>query len=88
MYFISVDAKTEKVATYKLNLLRLVGLVTKTLKKMVTTTKKRTLKEENKKQIDDAIFKMHKKDKMKFVGKMNTNIDPLEYQKQLRDEWE
>ncbi|MGF1635509.1 MAG: hypothetical protein ACFCUU_00440 [Cyclobacteriaceae bacterium] len=46
------------------------------------------MKEESKKQKNDAMFKLHKKVKMKYASKMDTNIDPLEYHKQLRDEWE
>lgn len=54
---------------------------------MVTIIKKGTPKKEIKKRIDEAISKSPKRDIMKYAGKLNTDIDPLEYQKQLRDEW-
>ena len=55
---------------------------------MVTVIKKGTPKEEIKKRIEEAISKAPKKDIMKYAGKLKTDIDPLEYQKQMRDEWE
>lgn len=55
---------------------------------MVTIIKKGTPKEEIKKRVDEAISKSPKKDIMKYAGKLKTDIDPLEYQRQMRDEWE
>ena len=55
---------------------------------MVTIIKKGTSKEEIKKQVDKAISKTPKKDITKYAGKLRTDIDPLEYQRQMRDEWE
>lgn len=55
---------------------------------MVTIIKKGTPKEEAKKFVDEAVAKAGKKDLRKFAGFLKTEIDPMEYQKQLRDEWE
>jgi hypothetical protein len=56
---------------------------------MVTVIKKGTSKEEIKKRINEAVSKTPKKDIMKYAGKLKlTGIDPLEYQKKMRDEWE
>lgn len=55
---------------------------------MVTIIKKGTPKEEIKKRVDEAISKTPKKDIMKYAGKLKTDIDPLEYQRRMRDEWE
>jgi hypothetical protein len=54
---------------------------------MVTVIKKGTSAKEVKKRVDAAISKASKKDIMKFAGKLKITIDPLEYQRQLRDEW-
>lgn len=55
---------------------------------MVTVIKKGTPKEEIRKRINEAISKAPKKGILKYAGKLKTAIDPLEYQKQMRDEWE
>ena len=55
---------------------------------MVTVIKKGTPKEEIKKRVDEAISKTSKKDILKYAGKLKTDIDPLDYQRQMRDEWE
>ncbi len=55
---------------------------------MVTVIKKGTPKEEIKKRINEVVSKTSKRDIMKYAGKLKTGIDPLEYQKQIRDEWE
>ena len=55
---------------------------------MVTIIKKGTPKEEIKKRVEEVISKTPKKDIMKYAGKLKTNIDPLEYQMQMRNEWE
>jgi hypothetical protein len=55
---------------------------------MVTIIKKGTPKREAKKLIDEAVAKAGKKDLRKYAGILNTDIDPLEYQKMIRDEWE
>lgn len=55
---------------------------------MVTIIKKGTPKEEIKKRVDKAISKSPKRNLMKYAGKLKSDIDPLEYQKQMRDEWE
>ena len=55
---------------------------------MVTVIKKGTPKEEIKKRINEVVAKTSKRDIMKYAGKLKISIDPLEYQKQMRDEWE
>jgi hypothetical protein len=65
-----------------------VFLSNKIIKEMVTIIKKGTTKDEIKKRINKVVFKNHKKDIKKYAGILKTNIDPLAYQKQIRDEWE
>jgi len=55
---------------------------------MVTVIKKGTPKEEIKRQIDEVVTKAPKRDIMKYAGKLKMDVNPLEYQKQMRDEWE
>lgn len=55
---------------------------------MVTIIKKGTPKHEAKKMIDKAVANAGKKDLKKYAGILRTEIDPLEYQKKIRDEWE
>lgn len=60
---------------------------------MVTVIKKGTPKEEIKKRINEIVSKASKRDIMKYAGKLkmaagDCPIDPLEYQRQMRDEWE
>jgi hypothetical protein len=55
---------------------------------MVTIIKKGTPKEEIKRRVNEVISKSPKRDIMKYAGKLKTDIDPLEYQRQMRDEWE
>lgn len=55
---------------------------------MVTIIKKGTSKKKIKKQINEVISKTSKRDIMKYAGKLKTSINPLEYQRQMRDEWE
>ncbi len=55
---------------------------------MTTVIKKGTQKKEAKKLVDEAVAKAGKKDLRKFAGVLKTDIDPLEYQKQVRNEWE
>lgn len=54
---------------------------------MITIIKKGTPKEEIKKRINEVISKAPKKDIMKYAGKLKMDIDPLEYQRRIRDEW-
>ena len=58
------------------------------IKNMVTVIKKGTPRDEIKKKVNEAISKTPKSDIMKYASKLQTDIDPLEYQKQMRDEWE
>ncbi|WP_164891183.1 hypothetical protein [Botryobacter ruber] len=55
---------------------------------MVTIIKKGTPKKEIKKLITEAISKAPKSNIMKYAGALKTDIDPMDYQKQMRDEWE
>ena len=55
---------------------------------MVTVIKKGTTKDEIKKQIDEAVSKTPKRDIRKYAGKLKMDIDPLEYQIKMRNEWE
>ncbi|HUH33646.1 MAG TPA: hypothetical protein VLZ28_06805 [Daejeonella sp.] len=54
---------------------------------MVTIIKKGTTKEEIGKQIDKVVSKSPRKDIREFAGKMNIDLDPLKFQRQMRDEW-
>ncbi|MGV3508153.1 MAG: hypothetical protein ACO1N7_02600 [Sphingobacteriaceae bacterium] len=54
---------------------------------MITVIKKGTSKEEIKKRITEAVSKTPKNEIMKFARKLKTDIDPLEYQTTLRNEW-
>ena len=55
---------------------------------MITVIKKGTPKEEIKKRVNEVVAKAAKKDIMKYAGKLKVDINPLEYQKQRRNEWE
>ena len=55
---------------------------------MVTVIKKGTSKEEIKQKIDAVVAKAPKKDIMPYAGKLITDIDPVEYQRQIRNEWQ
>jgi len=56
---------------------------------MVTIIKKGTPKNELKKLIDEVVSKTSPKDDLKkYAGVLKTIIDPLEYQRQMRNEWE
>ncbi len=54
---------------------------------MVTIIKKGTPKKEIKKRVNEIVSKAPKKNIMKYAGKLKTDIDPLLYQKKMRDEW-
>ncbi|MGV3538693.1 MAG: hypothetical protein ACO1OQ_02720 [Rufibacter sp.] len=56
-------------------------------KEMVTVIKKGASKEEIRKQLAAVIPQSSKKNILEFAGKLKTAINPLEYQKQMRDEW-
>ncbi len=60
---------------------------------MVIIIKKGTPKEEIIKRVDEVVTKTSKTDIMKYAGMLKMDrddysIDPLEYQKQIRNEWE
>lgn len=55
---------------------------------MITVIKKGTPKKEIKKRINEAISKTPKRDIPKYAGKLKMDIDPVAYQRQLRDKWE
>jgi hypothetical protein len=54
---------------------------------MVTIIKKGTPRDEIKKRIRNAFSKSQKRDISKYAGKLTLKVDPLEYQKQMRNEW-
>lgn len=55
---------------------------------MTTIIKKGTPREEIKERINSVISKFPKKDIMKYAGSLKTEIDPLQYQIKMRNEWE
>ncbi len=55
---------------------------------MVTIIKKGTPTKEIKKGINDAVSKSRSRNIKKYAGKLKIDIDPLEYQRQMRNEWE
>ena len=55
---------------------------------MVTIIKKGTPREEIRKRINEVVSKTLKKDIMKYAGKLKAKIDPLVYQREMRNEWE
>ena len=57
---------------------------------MVTVIKKGTSIKEIKKRLDEIIRKKSRNnDVMKYAGKLkHLDIDPLKYQKNMRDEWQ
>ena len=54
---------------------------------MVTIIKKGTPRDEIKKRITKAFSKSRKRDISKYAGKLKLEIHPLDYQKQMRNEW-
>ncbi len=54
---------------------------------MVTIIKKGTPRDEIKKRITNAVSKSRKRDIKKYAGKLKLEVDPLDYQKQMRNEW-
>ena len=55
---------------------------------MVTVIKKGTPIDKMKKLLNEAFSKTPKKNIRKYAGILQTDINPLEYQKQMRNEWE
>lgn len=55
---------------------------------MATIIKRGTSAKKAKKLIDEAVAKAGKKDLKKYAGVLKNDIDPLDYQKKIRDEWE
>lgn len=54
---------------------------------MVTIIKKGTPKDEIMKRLKNAVSKSRKRNIMKYAGKLKLEVDPLDYQKQMRNEW-
>ncbi len=54
---------------------------------MLTIIKKGTPAKEIKKKINEVVSRTSKKNIAKFAGKLKSKIDPLEFQKKMRDEW-
>lgn len=55
---------------------------------MVTIIKKGTPIEKMKRLLNEAFSRTPKKSIRKYAGILKTDIDPLAYQKQMRNEWE
>ena len=55
---------------------------------MITIIKKGASIEEMRKLLNKAFSKVPQKNVRKYAGALKTDIDPLEYQKQMRNEWE
>ena len=54
---------------------------------MVTIIKKGTPLKEIKKKIDSIVSKSKDNGIMKHAGKLKIDVDPLVYQRQMRNEW-
>jgi len=54
---------------------------------MTTIIKKGTSGKEIKKRLEAVISKFPEQDIMKYAGTLKTDIDPLEYQSLIRNEW-
>ncbi|ELR68862.1 hypothetical protein C900_05688 [Fulvivirga imtechensis AK7] len=55
---------------------------------MITIIKRGTPIEKMKQLLNEAFSKTPKKNIKKYAGVLKTDIDPLEYQKQMRNEWD
>jgi hypothetical protein len=55
---------------------------------MVTIIKKGTSIEKMKKLLNQAFSKKPVQKKRKYAGLLKTDVDPIAYQKKMRDEWE
>jgi hypothetical protein len=55
---------------------------------MVTIIKKGTPKSEIRKQVNKVVSKNKKTDIRKYAGILTIDIDPIVYQKNMRNEWE
>jgi hypothetical protein len=55
---------------------------------MVTVIKRGTPIKKMKRLLNKAFSHAPKKNIRKYAGVLKTDIDPLEYQKQMRDEWQ
>jgi len=55
---------------------------------MATVLKKGTSKQEIVKNINNVSQKRRKKELLKLAGTLKADIDPLVFQKKLRDEWD
>ena len=54
---------------------------------MVTIIKKGTPRDEIKKRITNAVSQSRKRGIGKYAGKLKLQVDPLDYQQQMRNEW-
>ncbi len=55
---------------------------------MVTIIKKGTPLTEIRKQINEIIYRSKDKGILKYAGKLKLDIDPLDFQIEIRNEWE
>lgn len=54
---------------------------------MLTLIKKGSSKKEIRKKLELIFSKRKKNNLLEFAGKLKTDIDPVEFQKQMRNEW-
>jgi hypothetical protein len=54
---------------------------------MLTLIKKGSSKREIRKKLELVFSKKKKSNILKFAGKLKSDIDPVEFQKQMRNEW-
>jgi hypothetical protein len=54
---------------------------------MVTVIKKGTPKEEIRRRINEIVSQKPKEDIRKYAGSLSTEINPMDYQNTIRDEW-
>lgn len=55
---------------------------------MITKIKRGTSSQKIKKKMDAALSKNPSENIMIYAGSLKTDIDPLTYQKEIRNEWE
>lgn len=54
---------------------------------MITVIKKGTPKREITERVNEVFLKAPKRDILKYAGTLKSDIDPLEYQRHIRNEW-
>ncbi len=54
---------------------------------MITIIKRGTSKKEIQKLVNEVLEKTPKSDIMKYAGALKSTVDPVAYQRAMRDEW-